>query len=221
MITLVVLSFIAGALAAAFTTAMTASSNNSQMVHASNDAQLIAAYLVRDGQSAGGTNPITGLVDGSLGVSVNWVAENAGTDPDPAVCTEANPDQLLIRFAWRDNVDADLGNSQLHLAKYYFVPATATADGKIVRLTCVDSTRESELPLGTRIGAPAPIATCVASSDCPGLPDLVQLTVHEVAQYAHADDAVRVHADGERAPLERRAGARVRERRDGPAARAR
>jgi prepilin-type N-terminal cleavage/methylation domain-containing protein len=178
MIALVVLALIGGALAAAFVTSMTASTNNTQMVHASNDAQLIAAYLVRDAQSAGGTNAFTGLVDPSLGVSINL----GTSDPDAAVagCHETSPpDQLLIRFAWRDYVDSD--TSHLHLAKYYYVPPSGGTAGQIVRLTCVDSTRESEQTLGSHVGTPGPVAACVPSSACPGLPNLVQLTVNEVA----------------------------------------
>src|SRR5262249_21918467 len=158
-ISLTILAVITGTLTTAFVTSMTAETNNSQMVHASNDAQLIAAFLVRDAQSAGGTNASTGFVDPTLGVSVNWITENAGTDPDPAVCKEASPDQLLIRFAWRDYLDAT--TSHIHVAKYYYVTASGNTAGQIVRLTCVDSTRESEQTLGTRIGTSAPTATCV------------------------------------------------------------
>jgi type II secretory pathway pseudopilin PulG len=179
LITIVILTLITGTLGAVFMTAMRTTTNNSETVHASNDAQLIAAFLVRDAQSAGGTNAVTGLIDPTLGVSVNWIAEHGGNDPDPAVCTESNPDQLLIRFSWRDYVSST--TSHVHLAKYYYVSPSGNAAGQIVRLTCVDSAQESEQALGTHVGTPPPVAACVPSSDCPGLPDLVELTVTEAA----------------------------------------
>ena len=76
VISVVLLSMITGAVGAAFITGFNGVRPSQQRVRESNDAQVIASFLVRDAQSAGGSNPNTGTGDASLGVS------SPGTAPD-------------------------------------------------------------------------------------------------------------------------------------------
>src|SRR5678815_750728 len=66
LITIVILSMIIGAVAASFVTAFRSTGPTSERIRQSNDAQLIAGFLVRDAQSAGGTNPATGTIDNTI-----------------------------------------------------------------------------------------------------------------------------------------------------------
>ena len=79
LITVVLMSMIMGAIAASFVTAFNTTRPNSERVRQSNDAQLIAGFLVRDAQSAGGTDPSTGTAydttaPDSIGVSTSDAA---------------------------------------------------------------------------------------------------------------------------------------------------
>ena len=69
LITIVILSMIMGAIAASFVTAFSSTGPTAELIRQSNDAQLIAGFLVRDAQSAGGTDPTTGTIDNTIGVS--------------------------------------------------------------------------------------------------------------------------------------------------------
>jgi prepilin-type N-terminal cleavage/methylation domain-containing protein len=183
LISIVILTMIAGALSAAFVTATRASATNAQLVHSSNDAQLIAASLVRDAQAAGGSNPSTGQIDPTLGVSHNWVGENAGSDPDASACRDADPaHQLVVRFAWADRLDST--TAHIHIAKYYFAPATLQAPGQLVRVTCIDNAADTTQTLGYKLGS-IPTVTCTPAASCPGIPNLVSMTITEVANPAN------------------------------------
>ena len=74
VISIVLMTMIAGALGAAFLTAATSSRQTAGRVRGSNDAQVVAAFLTRDAQSAGGVDPLTGLTDQSLGVFTDNLA---------------------------------------------------------------------------------------------------------------------------------------------------
>src|SRR5262245_34621724 len=89
LVSVVLLTLVTGALATVFATAFDTSRPTVQRVRESTDAQLIAAYLVRDGQAAGGTNPLTAAVDPSLGVA------KGGT----AACGTGTP---ILQFSWLD-----------------------------------------------------------------------------------------------------------------------
>src|ERR1044071_2010233 len=70
LVSVVILTLITGGLSAAFVTALDVARPTSQRLRESNDAQVIAAFLIRDAQAAGGTDPFTGTYDDStLGVS--------------------------------------------------------------------------------------------------------------------------------------------------------
>ena len=158
-ITIVILTMITGALAAAFVTALNSTRSNAENVRKSNDAQLIAGFLVRDAQSAGGTDPSTAAADASIGVSTQ----------DAAGCT--GPQSLVVRFSWIDRVSS--GDPITRVATYFHAPAPAN---EVVRETCADGVPESTLTLGNEIEAAA--ATCNNGFACSdNLPDTVELTL--------------------------------------------
>jgi type II secretory pathway component PulJ len=175
IISIVILTMITGALGAAFVAAMNGSRATADTVRQSNDAQVIAAFFVRDAQAAGGSDPRTASLDANLGVSP--------TSSDPAGCTAASG-SLVVRFKWLDRF-VDSANRQthtIHVASYYL------SSPKLIRETCVtdDSTGSSQnatLMLANNIDTAA--AACSTanppSSSCgPSLPDTVRLTISEI-----------------------------------------
>ena len=161
MIAIVIMSMIMGALAASFVTAFNSTRPTSDRVRVSNSAQLIASFLERDAQSAGGTNPTTGTIDNSIGVSKT----------DAAGC---NPSSLLVlRFSWIDRI---AGASPITRVANYYFDDTAK---QIVRKTCGSDGSASSNILGRDIQTVG--ITC--SPDCDAahpLPDTVSMTVQSV-----------------------------------------
>ncbi len=179
IISIVVLTMITGALSAAFVTAMSGARGTSDRVRQSNDAQVIAAFFVRDAQAAGGSDPNTASPDQSLGVSLT----------DPAGCTASG--SLVVRFKWLDRFVDPVTHAQTskgHIASYYL------SSGKLTRQTCVFTvtnpapTPESPVTLANNVDkilpSPPEKAVCItgnAPSACgPSLPDAVRLTVREI-----------------------------------------
>ena len=144
LIAIVLLAGITGAIAAVMVTSLGATRTTSEKAHESTDAQLIATYLVRDAQSAGGSNPGTGLPDPSLGV---------GTDA--AGCGSSTG--LVVRFKWTDRWQ--LGPQFVHTN-------VANIHGQqrhpqLTRHFCVDGGTAADVTLGTRVserGALEPFA---------------------------------------------------------------
>lgn len=148
LITIVILSMIMGAIAASFVTAFRSSGPTAELIRQSNDAQLIAGFLVRDAQSAGGTNPATGTIDNTIGVSKT---DAAGCNPDAS---------LVLRFSWIDHV-AGSGDVK-RVANYYFDSSAK----EIIRKTCTDGTSTSSVTLGREIA----VATASCIWDDPDTP---------------------------------------------------
>jgi type II secretory pathway pseudopilin PulG len=118
VVSLVLLTLLTGAIAAAIVGSFSTTRASDQRTKESNDAQIIAAFLTRDAQAAGGTDPATGISDPSLGVSTT----------DAAGC--AVPGTLLMRFKWIDRAPTtDIPN----VASYSFVSGSS----QIVRTICV------------------------------------------------------------------------------------
>jgi large repetitive protein len=156
LISIVIMSMIMGAIAASFVTAFSSEGPTAQRTRQSNDAQLIAGFLVRDAQSAGGTNPTTGTIDNSIGVSKS----------DAASCSPGAT--LLLRFSWIDQVAG--APSVTRVANYYFDSAAK----QIVRKTCTNGSATSTVTLGREI-ALADASCNPGGSTCPNLPDTVTM----------------------------------------------
>ena len=170
LISVTLLAMIMGALTAAFITSIKLASDTTQHTKESNDAQLIAAFLVRDAQAAGATNAITGVPDASYGISLT----------DVAGCTVPSGDTTVVRFEWLDRQSAAPTQSYKDIAVYYYVPASVGKSGQLVRQTCGGPPNfPSEMPLAKNIPTP-PSATCDPTPDCSGSPVSVSLTVSEV-----------------------------------------
>jgi len=172
VICVVLLTMITGAITGALISSLHQSSSTNQQVQESNDAQIIAGDLVRDAQSAGGTNPATGLADPALGVAV----------PDVASC--AVPGTPVVGFQW---IDFSPAGNATHVANYSYV---ATAQGQfqaqqLVRTTCVTGVNGGAAvssTVGTRVLS-VPVVTCIVAgnpvSPCPKIPDQITMQVTE------------------------------------------
>ena len=121
IISVVILTMITGALSTAFVSSLRTSKVTTERIHQSNDQQIIAGYFTRDAQAAGGSNPATGTVNPSLGVSLT----------DPAGCIATGT--FVVRFAW-----IDLSTGSTHVAIYSTLPVTGTPGvSQLARTTCV------------------------------------------------------------------------------------
>jgi hypothetical protein len=174
LISVVILGLITGGLSAAFVTSLDVARPTSQRLRESNDAQVIAAFLIRDAQAAGGTDPFTGTYDDStLGVSTT----DASVDGLP--CTYSGT--LVVAFKWIDQAHAA---KTKYVAVYSYVPATK----QLVRTSCAGNPilgTPRPLTLGKYV-ASAPTVTCTTGTAppvaCPAgtsVPDKVSLTVTE------------------------------------------
>jgi hypothetical protein len=178
LIGVVIVSLITGGIVSAMLTALNIFDPTSHRVVETNDSQTIAAFLTRDAQAAGGTDPSTGALDTThnLGVSMT----------DDAGCATAGG-SLLLRFKWFDRTPTLAANGEqkviAHVANYYFLSST----NELVRTTC-DSGVTPKTPAAAIVGSPSQIqlattvqsvtATCDGmSSSCPSFPDTVALTI--------------------------------------------
>jgi prepilin-type N-terminal cleavage/methylation domain-containing protein len=160
IIVVVLLGMVMGALSASFLVSMNGNSSATQRVKESNDAQTIAAFLVRDAQAAGGSDPATGSADPTLGVSLG---DNGG-------CTGTGT--LVVRFKWLDRVTATTTHTRV--ASYYY----DAANHQLTRQTCSDGASTGGLTLASNVGTtPVPTASCIPAAACnpTGFPDSVQL----------------------------------------------
>ena len=173
LITVVLMSMLISALATTFATSFNSSRPNSQRVRQSNDAQLIASFLVRDAQAAGGTNPTTVSAYKSLsnfpnippyipvpGVFVAPLSGQIGS-----YCTAAGT--AVAQFDWNDRASSTTSHG--HIVIY------SIASNELIRTSCVDGPSSSTVKLAHEIGSA--IATCDDPSCKPGLATSVTLDV--------------------------------------------
>src|SRR3954471_9236733 len=153
VISVVILTMITGGLASAFITSLNSSGPTQERVKESNDAQVVASFLMRDAQATGGTDPSTGEADPSLGVSTSET-RGCGAPTDP----------LVIGFKWIDR--ESLTKSYTHVANYFLVPPS-----RLVRTTCVGTGPASALTLATHVH----IGSCKAG--CAGIPAAVTVEI--------------------------------------------
>ena len=154
-------TMIGGVIVAALITSLNVSSATSEQVSDSTDAGLIASFLTRDAQSAGGLDPANALPDGT-GVS---------TDPSDAdgIACAGQPLVLKVRFSWIDR-------SASAEAK---VVVSYALDGErqLVRRICTNGV-DTDVVMGRNVSSAR--ATCVpapATEFCSGHPTFVSLTV--------------------------------------------
>jgi type II secretory pathway component PulJ len=168
LITVVIMSMIIGAVAASFVTAFNSAPPTSERLRTSNAAQVIAGFLVRDAQSAGGTDPFSGKPDDSISVSKT---DAASCNPDPS---------LVIRFSWIDRVPG--ASAVKRVANYYF-DSSANA---IVRKTCGTDGSASSLTLGKDIASVSARCNPGGTACSQNLPDTVTLDVTSVTPVSGA-----------------------------------
>ena len=164
VISVSLLGLITGAATTSMITATNGARITSQRAHESTDAQLISAFLVRDAQAAGGSNPATGTIDSSLGVALA---------PAFDACTPTN---TRVRFSW---IDRAASTAHANTAAY----ALDTASHQLVRRSCRDGLSSGDMVLGTRV---ANFAAVCNPNVCPGLPNLVTVTVTELADPSYS-----------------------------------
>jgi Tfp pilus assembly protein PilV len=175
LITVVLMSMLISALATTFVTSFNSSRPNSDRVRQSNDAQLIASFLVRDAQAAGGTNPTT--------VSAYTSLSNFPTIPPyipvPGVflpplngqigsyCTASGT--AVAQFGWNDRSSST--TSQGHIVIY------SLSSNQLIRTNCVGGQAPSTATLGREIASAVATSACDQPSCPAGLPSAVTLSV--------------------------------------------
>jgi prepilin-type N-terminal cleavage/methylation domain-containing protein len=158
IIAVVLLGAITAAITASLLTGINASDSTTQQTRESNDAQIIAAFLVRDAQAAGGSDPATGTPDPSLGV---FVGSDGGC--------EVADGQPIVTFGW-DDPDGHIA----HFAAYHRV---ADAN-ELVRTVCREDTAErSTTVLGRQVTDAEAYCDGDEANDCTADPDVVHLAV--------------------------------------------
>lgn len=162
IISITILAAITGAITAVFITTFNGNANASQRIHESNDAQLIAGFWTRDAQAAGGTNPFTGAVDGSLGV--------LPTNDDGGCVLGGGA--AVIGFKWKDWTAVNVSSTRV--ANYVYRAATH----ELERRTCTNNVADGVVSLAAQVASP-PTTACLPAGACPGMPDTVTITVNE------------------------------------------
>ena len=168
LIALVLSGIIAGVTVAAMVTSMNAVDSTTDQVSDSTDAGLISAYLFRDAQAAGGTDPATSRSAVGVGVATAaTVAAMTAAAADPwAGCAQTG--DLVVRFSWLER-SADAAGA-------VSVVATYALDGQhqLNRRVCQAGT-PVDLLLGRSIATAA--ATCTPDPACGATTSAVSLTV--------------------------------------------
>lgn len=157
VLAVVLSTLIGGVLVAALGTSMTAADRTSATIANSVDEQLITAFLARDAQAAGGVDPLTTQILGTLGVS---------TDDDAAGwagCVQ--PADLAVRFA---SVDLGALTSSQVVVTYALHP-----DGRFVQRACEGGTA-TESVLASAVTA---VDVTCEPIGCAGIPDSVVVVV--------------------------------------------
>jgi choice-of-anchor A domain-containing protein/prepilin-type N-terminal cleavage/methylation domain-containing protein len=190
VISIVLGSILAGVTVAIMITSLNIADTTNDISHDATDAGLVAAFLYRDAQAAGGTDPVTLAMADGLGVSTtDW----AGCDQPGG--------ELVVRFGWTDRLDLAADH-----------PMTVTwalhDDGRLVRRACQDGA-SADVPLGEHVASAA--ASCLPGPGCDATTESVELTITGSAAVApttftlsatlRTDDAVDLTVSGVTAPL--------------------
>lgn len=160
VISVVLSAILAGVVISILLTSMSVVDRTTEISHDATDAGLVAAFLYRDAQAAGGTDPTTLAEVPGLGVSTSdW----GGCSQDGA---------LVVRFAWIDRLD---------IAREHPMTVTwaLTDGGQINRRACQDGA-QVDVTLGEHVTAA--VAGCLPGPACGTDTTAVQLTVTGSAQ---------------------------------------
>jgi len=157
LIAVVLSSLIAGVTVAALMTSLNVASSTTDQVNDSTDAGLISAFLFRDAQSAGATNPVNAQLDPTLGVST------ANDATGWSGCAQTGT--LVVRFSWADHTSVAAQSTAV---------ATYALDTskQLVRRLCKNGTTVDVI-LGRFVNAAT--ATCTPGPTCSGHPASVAL----------------------------------------------
>ena len=171
IVSIVLLTLITGGISAALVTSINATKGSEQRTKGTNDAQIVAAFLNKDAQAAGGTDPSTGVADPSLGVKTPATI----TASDQTECGWTG--NLVVRFKWIDRAP----EATTHIANYSVVPET----GQLLRTICDDGGGPTPQTLANEIVATAspqsPFAWCdgAEGATCPTFPNTVSMRLTE------------------------------------------
>ncbi len=163
LIAIVLSGIIAGVTVGAMATSMNVATSTSQEVADSTDAGLISAFLFRDAQASGATDPATATVDATVGVAT------AASISDPVArwggCMQAGA--FVARFSWIDVSSA---------TDRHTTTATYALDGEqqLTRRLCANGVA-SDLVLGHHLTAAD--ARCLPDAACTDLAGTVALTL--------------------------------------------
>lgn len=153
----VLAGIVGGVLVAAIATSLRVADSTTNQIADSTDTALISAFLFRDAQAAGATDPTTARVDTSVGVSTS------DTSSGWAGCPQSG--NLVVRFSWIDR-QADSLDPEV-------VVTYALDDGNLTRRSC-EGDAGVDVVLGNNIAAAA--AACGPDASCDGLAESVSLT---------------------------------------------
>ncbi len=178
VISVVILGMIMGGLAASFITAFDIQRPTAERVRQSNSAQVIASFLVRDAQAAGGTNPTTvsaytglsGFPSSPLPVPVPGVFLPPLNSNIGSYCAATGV--AVAQFDWNDR--ASNATSHGHVVVY------SLSSNSLIRTSCVDGGPPSTNSMGSDITSATAAASCNLASCPAGLPTSVTLHVVSV-----------------------------------------
>lgn len=155
VISLVLSSIVAGITVAIMVTSLNVVDTTSDISRDATDAGLIAAFLYRDAQAAGGTDPLTLADVPGLGVATD----------DWATCKQEG--ELVVRFSWidRDGTSADDPMD---------VTWALRDDGRLVRRACQGGSG-ADVPLGEYVAKAS--VSCLPGPVCDATATSVELTV--------------------------------------------
>jgi choice-of-anchor A domain-containing protein/prepilin-type N-terminal cleavage/methylation domain-containing protein len=157
VISLVLSSIVAGITVAIMMTSLNLVDSTSDISRDATDAGLIAAFLYRDAQAAGGTDPTTLADVPGLGVSTD----------DWATCEQKG--ELVVRFSWIDRGGVgDVAEDPMH------VTWALRDDGRLVRRACQGETGV-DVPLGEHVARAS--AVCLPGPACDATAASVELTI--------------------------------------------
>ncbi len=159
VISLVLGVMVMGVTTSALLTSMNAADSTVAQIADSTDATLVATYLVRDAQAAGGVNPATGAQATDVGISIE--STSAGWQQ----CVQEGV--LVVRFSWYDRQSAT--NAAPVVVTYALRP-----DGSLTRRSCERDT-VVDVVVGSHVSAAS--ASCTPIANCTGSPESVSLTI--------------------------------------------